>query len=142
MKSWLRIGEWVRRVRKPRPLGLRGEFEAARFLRRRGYKIIARGDSDSLGELDLIAVDGRTVVFVEVKTRSSHAAGHPSESVHSDKQQRLTRLALRYLKRNGLLEQAARFDVVAVTWPDGKRRPIIEHYPNAFPAVGGAQMFN
>ena len=142
MNAWLRFGEWVRRVRQPRPLGLRGEFEAARYLRRRGYKIISRGDRDSLGQLDLIAVDGRTVVFVEVKTRSSHDAGHPSESVHSDKQQRLTRLALRYLKRHGLLEHAARFDVVAVTWPGGQRRPTIEHYPNAFPAVGVGQMFN
>ena len=110
MKSLLRLRDWVRRARQPISLGLRGEREAARYLRQRGYKIVARGERDRLGELDLIAVDGRTVVFVEVKTRSGHSAGHPTESIHADKQRRLTHLALRYLKRNGLLEHAARFD--------------------------------
>ena len=56
-----------------------------------------------LGEMDLIAVDQRTVVFVEVKTRKSHQAGHPAEAVGDAKQRRLTRLALGYLKRHDLL---------------------------------------
>ena len=60
----------------PQPLGRRGEAAAARYLRRRGYKILARSDHLSPGELDLVALDGRTIVFVEVKTRQSADAGH------------------------------------------------------------------
>jgi putative endonuclease len=102
-------------LRPARTLGQRGEAAAARFLRGRGYRIVARTDRGRLGEIDLVAIDGRTVVFVEVKTRRSHEAGHPADAVDAKKQQRLTRLALTYLKRHDLLECAARFDVVAVT---------------------------
>src|SRR5688572_21335059 len=80
-------------------LGRRGENAAARFLQRLGYTIVARAARDAIGELDIVAVDGRTVVFVEVKTRASHDTGHPAEAVDEDKQRRLTRLALAYLKR-------------------------------------------
>ena len=119
----------------PKTLGQRGEALAARFLRRRGYRVVARGDRHKLGELDIVAVDGRTVVFVEVKTRSTDEHGHPSDAVTPDKQRRLTRLALAFLKRHGLLETPARFDVVAITWPE-HGRPKIEHLKNAFDAVG------
>ena len=95
-----------------------------------------------LGELDLVVVDGRTIVFAEVKTRRSHRTGHPAEAVGPQKQQRLTRLALAFLKRHELLEHSARFDVVAITWPKELRRPTIEHIKNAFPAVGRGQMFS
>jgi putative endonuclease len=128
--------------RRYRSLGQRGERAAARYLRRSGYKIVARRERGRLGELDLVAVDGRTLVFVEVKTRRTHDAGHPAESVGSQKQKRLTRLALAFLKRHDLLEYAARFDVLAITWPDGAKRPTIQHYKNAFEAVGRGQMFS
>ena len=134
-----RLRLWWRRYRS---LGQRGERAAERHLRRQGYKIVARRDRGRLGELDLVAVDGRTIVFVEVKTRTSHDAGHPAESVGPDKQARLTRLALAYLKRHELLEYAARFDVLAVTWPADARHPRIEHYKSAFEAVGRGQMFS
>jgi putative endonuclease len=120
----------------PLPLGRRGEDAAARHLKKLGYIIVARGHRDNIGEIDLVAVDGRTVVFVEVKTRTSHDAGHPADAVDQTKQQRLTRLALSYLKRHDLLECAARFDVVAVTWPANNGRPIIEHFQNAFEPTG------
>jgi putative endonuclease len=123
-------------------LDRRGERAAERFVRRRGMKIVGRRERDQFGELDLIAVDGRTIVFIEVKTRRTHGAGHPAEAVDADKQQRLTRLALAYLKRHDLLEYSARFDVVAVTWPDGARKPVIDYYQNAFEAVGRGQMFS
>jgi len=128
--------------RSYRALGRRGERAAERYLRRRGYKIVARGERGRLGELDLIAVDGRTIVFVEVKTRRSHDAGHPSEAVGADKQKRLTRLALAYLKRHELLECSSRFDVLAITWPESARRPTIDHIKNAFEATGRGQMFS
>ncbi len=142
----MRVHTLVSRVRaawrRYRSLGQRGERAAARYLRRQGYKIVGRGERDHFGELDLVAVDGRTIVFVEVKTRTSHEAGHPAEAVGAEKQKRLTRLALAYLKRHDLLENAARFDVLAITWPDGAKRPTIEHIKNAFEAVGRGQMFS
>jgi len=125
-----------------RSLGERGERAAARYLRRRGYKIVGRHERGRLGELDLVAVDGRTVVFVEVKTRRSCDAGHPAEAVGPEKQARLTRLALAYLKRHNLLDCSARFDVVAVLWPDSAKRPTVEHFVNAFEAVGRGQMYS
>ena len=124
-----------------RSLGQRGEAAAAKFLKKKGYLLVARSDRMRLGEIDLVAVDGRTVVFVEVKTRRSHESGHPAEAVDEDKQRRLTRLALTYLKRHNLLEYPARFDVVAVTWADDRREPVIEHFENAFEAVGKWQLF-
>lgn len=142
-------GRWLRtlwqRLERFRPrgrsLGQRGEAAAARFLKKKGYILVARSDRMRLGEIDLVAVDGRTIVFVEVKTRRSHEAGHPADAVDEDKQRRLTRLALTYLKRHNLLEYPARFDVVAVTWADDRRAPVIEHYQNAFEAVGQWQLF-
>jgi putative endonuclease len=132
---------WLRLDRRL-PLGRRGENAAARYLQRLGYVIVARGQRAAIGEIDLVAVDGRTVVFVEVKTRTTQDAGHPSDAVDDAKQRRLTRLALSYLQRHDLLECRSRFDVVAVTWGDANQRPLIEHYANAFEAVGVTGMFS
>jgi putative endonuclease len=126
---------------RPRPvsLGRKGELAAAKFLRKQGYHIIERGGRRAAGELDLVAVDGRTIVFVEVKTRSSHDAGHPAESITPQKQMRVTRAARAFIKFHGLDkvdERHYRFDVVAVTWPGGNSKPTIEHYQHAFEAHG------
>jgi putative endonuclease len=137
-----RLREGWREFTRRKTLGERGEAAAARFLRRLGYRIVARGERDGLGEIDLVAVDGRTVVFVEVKTRRSHGSGHPAEAVDANKQRKLTRLALAFLKKHDLLECRARFDVVAVTWPNDRRPPDIEHIQGAFEAVGQGQMFS
>ena len=123
-----------------RTLGQRGEQSAARYLRRKGYRIVARGQREGRSEIDLVAVDGRTVVFVEVKTLASAELGHPAEAVTPDKQRALTRGALAFLKRHDLLEYASRFDVVAITWAGPK--PKIEHIQNAFEPVGKGQMFS
>ncbi len=127
---------WLQHIgsAKPRDLGRKGEAVAARFLRRAGYKIVARQRRTRPGELDLVAVDGRTIVFVEVKTRRSHGAGHPAEAVDRRKQQRIASAAIAFLKGHGLLDYPARFDIVAVTWQPQRRRPVIEHYPAAFEA--------
>ena len=122
-------------------LGAAGERLAERFLRRKRYRIVARRARSQLGELDLVAVDGRVVVFIEVKTRRSQD-GNPADAVDHAKQQRLTRAALGYLKRQGLLEYSARFDVVAVTWPADGASPIVEHVTNAFEPIGKGQMFS
>ena len=141
------IAHRVRQWTKPATLGQRGERAAARYLRKQKYVIVARSARDKAGELDIVAVDGRaeggrTVVFVEVKTRSGDSAGQPIEAVDDDKQQRLTRLALRYLKRHDLLEYRWRFDIVGVTWPPGQRWPSIEHVENAFEPADVGQMFS
>ncbi len=134
---------WWRRVFPRRSLGRRGERAAVWYLRRRGYKILAQGRRLKPGELDIVAVDrDRTLVFVEVKTRQSQDAGHPAEAVDPDKQRRLTRLAVTFMKRHGLLEYPARFDVIAVTWPPGKWRPKIEHFINAFEARGKGEFYS
>jgi putative endonuclease len=142
MNRWLglrrRLAAWTR----PRTLGQRGEDAAARYLKRLGYTIVARGDRARTGELDLVAVDARTVVFVEGKTRRSNDAGDPAEAVDLEKQRRLTRLALMFLKRHDLLEHRARFDVIAITWPADQKKPTIEHFQNAFEPVGRWQMFS
>ncbi len=137
-----RLSHLLDRWRPPRTLGQRGEAAAAKYLKRKGFIIVARSDRGRLGEIDLVAVHDRTVVFVEVKTRASHDTGHPADAVDDEKQRRLTRLALTYLKRHGLLEHPARFDVVAITWPESERKPTIEHFPNAFEPVGDWQMFS
>lgn len=138
--AWQRARTWLiqrwRALFDPGTLGQRGEAAAARYLRRLGYKILVRGDRVQLGELDLVAVDGRTLVFVEVKTRRSTDAGDPSDAVDLVKQKRLTRLALGYMKRHGLLTYPARFDIIAVVWPAGARKPQIDHIKNAFQAQG------
>jgi putative endonuclease len=121
---------------------VRGEQAAERYLKRLGYIIVARAERDRLGELDLVAIDGKTIVFVEVKTRVSSSRGYPAEAVDDDKQRRLTRAALSYLRRHDLLEYRARFDVIAVTWPDSQKQSHIEHFKNAFEAVGVGQMFS
>jgi len=137
-----RLLDWLQRRWPQPPLGRRGEQAAARYLRRKGYRILAQGDRARPGELDLVALDGRTVVFVEVKTRQTGESGHPAEAVDAQKQRRLTRLAVTWLKRRRLLDNPARFDVVAVTWPTGQRRPDIEHFPAAFDAAGRWEFFS
>jgi putative endonuclease len=114
---------------------------AERHLRRLGYIILARQWRDPQGEVDLIAVDQQTVVFVEVKTRRGHQGGHPLEAISAEKQRRLCRAALTFLRRHGLLEQRARFDAIAVTWPQGTRRPTVEHVRGAFEPTERWQMF-
>ena len=149
-KQW--IGRWFSSDRfslgAGDSLGLAGEKAAAEFLRKLGYRILDRGHRQRLGEIDLIALDGQWIVFVEVKTWTSDRGGDPSQAVDAGKQEKLTRAALIYLKRRGLIEQPARFDVVSIVWPSSadrtnalKSKPTIRHFKNAFDAAGNGQMF-
>ena len=76
--------------------GPAGRGGGRRFFKRLGYKVLARGNRLRPGELDLVMLDGRTIVFVEVKTRQTQEAGHPAEAVDEAKQRRLTRLAVTF----------------------------------------------
>lgn len=119
-----------------RTLGDRGERAAARYLKRRGFTIVATSSRDRIGELDLVAVERGTVVFIEVKTRVSTRTGDPLEAVDREKQRRLARVAVSFLRRHDLLETPARFDVVGVLWPPWARRPGIRHIRHAFELPG------
>lgn len=143
LRSWLlTFRDRLRAYFAPKSLGQRGEALARRHLKRLGYQLVGGGERDFLGELDIVAVDGKTVVFIEVKTRATHDAGHPAEAVDAEKQRRLTRLALSYLRRHSLLNQSTRFDVIAITWPQNAKQPQLEHIQNAFTATGQASMFS
>jgi putative endonuclease len=128
--------EWLRGL-----LGRQGEKRAASFLKKNGIRVLARGVANQFGEIDLVGLDGDTIVFVEVRTRRSLDAGHPAESVTAEKQGRLTRAALAFLKQNRLLDRRSRFDVVAILWPEGAKSPQIEHYKNAFEAAGHGRLY-
>ena len=125
------------------PLGQRGEAFACRYLKRQRYTIVARQDRSKLGEIDIVAVQDRTIVFVEVKTRASDEKGSPDQAVDQEKQQRLTRAALAYMRRHDLLDNcAARFDVISLVWPADAKRPEVRHFENAFQPTGQFQMFS
>jgi putative endonuclease len=122
--------------------GSRSERAAARFLKRKGFRIVARNYACPLGELDLVALDGRCIVFVEVRSTEAGDMTKPAASVDEAKQRRLSKLALHFLQKKRLLDQAARFDVLTVSWPAGQVEPAIEHHRNAFEAAGRFQMFS
>ena len=122
-------------------LGDRGEQAAVRYLKSQGYRVLARQYRTPFSEIDIIAQDAETYVFVEVKTRTSADDGQPFESGDRRKQEKLTRAALAWLKRQRKLEQSARFDVVSILWPEREKAPEIQHFRNAFEATGSAQFF-
>jgi putative endonuclease len=115
------------------PLGERGENAAAKYLRNQGYKIIGRNFRCGVGEIDIVARDGKTLVFVEVKTRVDDMPT-PEEQVNPTKQHQITKAAKFYLSRYGTPQPPARFDVVAIVWPTG-RNPTIRHTKDAFEAT-------
>ena len=117
-----------------RSVGKRGEDAAARFLETRGLVIVNRNVRSRLGEIDLVARDRDTLVFVEVKCRREPCGDPPQVAVTPDKQRRLARLAMGYLKRHGLGEIACRFDVLAVTLDARDRVKEIRHLEHAFTA--------
>jgi putative endonuclease len=114
-------------------LGERGENAAAKYLRNEGFTIICRNYRCGVGEIDIVARDGKTLVFVEVKTREDDEPA-PEDQVNSVKQHQLTKAAKFYLSRYGTPQPPARFDVVAIVWPAG-RSPIIRHTKDAFEAT-------
>ncbi|HET7874308.1 MAG TPA: YraN family protein [Methylomirabilota bacterium] len=117
-----------------RTLGQKGEEEAARFLARSGYAILDRNVRTRAGEIDLVAKEGKTLVFVEVKTRKdvAEAAEPPQAAVRTRKQNRLGKLALVYLRAKRLRQVPCRFDVVSVIVNDEGGVKAIRHIPNAF----------
>lgn len=111
-------------------LGKTGEGLAEGFLKKNGYKILARNFKTKIGEIDIIAIDKDTISFVEVKTRQTDRFGLPQEAISSFKQRQISKAALAYLKDNNLLNKKARFDVVSIILSqDSPRMDLIK---NAF----------
>jgi putative endonuclease len=129
--------------RDPRQkLGRMGEEAAAAYLRRAGYRILARNYACPLGEIDLIGETDDTIVFVEVKTRSAGSLGRPDQAVTGVKRGRLVRAAAAFLSEHDGWERPCRFDVVAVVDRDGSRTAT--HLPHAFSvedALGGGRFY-
>lgn len=117
-------------------VGRRGEAAARAFLERRGVRILVENFACAAGEIDLVGRDGDTLIFVEVKTRTSAAFGPPQLAVHRRKQHQIVRAAEWYLAERRTPEVACRFDVLAVTFPKGDAPPQIEWVRDAFPAGG------
>jgi len=112
-------------------LGRDGESLVRKHLKRRGYRILARNYTCPVGEIDIICLDGQTIVFVEVKTRSSDADAGPEETITRAKQRQLARVARFWLETHGRPQCAYRFDAVGVVMPPGKT-PIVSHFVDAF----------
>ena len=118
-----------------RLFGQTAETEAERYLRRKGYRILARNARSSSGEIDLVAQSGDVLVFVEVKARSSSEFGGAVAAVDGQKQHRLVRLAAQYLAQHRLRNQSCRFDVVLCEG-DPEHPRIAEHLEHAFEVPG------
>lgn len=128
----LRNLSWPRHHRNQRHLlGSRGERAAATFLRRRGHRILTRNYRCRAGEIDLICSHGDTLVFIEVKTRSSDRAEDPQETLHGAQRKRIENAARFYLLQCAAQDRPCRFDVVTVIWPE-KGSPRIEHFEDVF----------
>ena len=112
-------------------LGRAGEDTALRFLKKNGFKIVERGFRLLRGEIDIIAYDRATLVFIEVKTRSGAGFGVPEESITAAKQDQIRKIAELYLMKKRLGDIPCRFDVVSVSL-DERGRPSIRHIRNAF----------
>ena len=110
--------------------GEKGESIASRHLKKNGYEILEKNYRTKLGEIDIIAKDRDTIVFVEVKSRRSRQFGNPKGAVTPKKQRKISMAALCYLKTTRRSNEKARFDVVAIT--TSRDKPQIEIIKNAF----------
>ena len=116
------------------PLGVRGERYAARYLRRQGMKILARNRTHGKGEIDLIALDGRFLVFVEVRTRAAESHIRIEHTIRRRKREKLRTTIVQLIRKHGRADLTPRLDVIAILWPKDAKAPAdLRHYRNAFP---------
>jgi putative endonuclease len=112
-------------------VGARGEEIAVAFLKGKKFRILERNFRCKCGEVDIVAKDGGSVVFIEVKARKHEAYGPPQLAVTAFKQRQISKAALTWLAKNKMEDSAARFDVVAILLRD-REVPDIEHIRDAF----------
>lgn len=111
-------------------LGLEGEERAVEYLKDKGYEIVCRNYRYGKGEIDIIAHDGDELVFIEVKTRSNEAFGHPVYALTQSKQKQIIRIAKSYLHERDITDKIVRFDVITIEHEGG--REVLEHIKDAF----------
>ncbi|HHT50401.1 MAG TPA: YraN family protein [Eubacteriaceae bacterium] len=111
-------------------IGKVGEQEAVKFLKKKNYKIIDQNFSCKIGEIDIIAYQKDTIVFVEVKTRKNNLFGTPGQAVNKSKQKKIIKTALYYLQLKNKYHENIRFDIVEVWFDKGIKD--INIIPNAF----------
>lgn len=112
-------------------LGKSGEEVALQYLENKKYRVIAKSFRMLRGEIDIIAYDRKTLVFVEVKARRSRDFGVPEESVTPSKQQQIRKIAEGFLAKNNLQNVECRFDVISLLFAEDKEYSI-HHIKNAF----------
>ena len=111
-------------------VGKKGESLAAEFLRKNGYRIVENNFRNIYGEIDIIAIEGKTLVFIEVKTKTNSKFGPPKMAVDLRKQRQISKAALAYLTQKRMNNNPARFDVVGISMLENKTE--IELIKNAF----------
>lgn len=112
--------------------GIEGEELAVRALKKKRYKIVERNFRTPAGEIDIVARDGKCLVFAEVRTRGSVEFGLPQETIGAAKRKRLCTAARWYLQKKRIGDDSCRFDVVAIVMPGGGDKPRIEVIKDAF----------
>jgi putative endonuclease len=120
------------RTRARPETGRRAEALASELLERAGFRILARNWRHPQGEIDLVAEQDGTCVFVEVRSRTGEEQGHPLETVNARKRARVIRAARLYLDAQATPASGYRFDVIGVTFQEDGGEPVILHIPNAF----------
>lgn len=113
-----------------RVAGKKGEELAVKFLKKAGYNILEKNFRSRLGEVDIIAEEKGSLVFIEVKSRASRQFGDPKEAITEQKKRQISKTALGFMNRHKLFGQQARFDVVTIQFVNGK--PQFELVKNAF----------
>lgn len=117
-------------------LGVNGELIAAKYLRKKGFKILHRNAVMPSCELDLVVLDRKTntLRFVEVKTRRSDKYQKPWQAVDQYRKTRMSAAAKEYIRQNRLWNMNFQFDIISIVWPENAE-PRIEHLENAFPPI-------
>lgn len=128
-------GKKARVLREKDILGIRGEKAAVRFLRKKGFRILAKNLHGTYGEIDVVARRKNLIIFVEVKTRDKLYWGDPMEAVKTHKRQNIIDTARAFIARSKLEHCSFRFDILSIIW-EPNHPPVFEHYENAFDEDG------
>lgn len=116
-------------MKNNRVKGTLGEDIAVNYLKSKGYKIIDRNYSTSIGEIDIIAIKDNILVFIEVKARTNFNYGYPYEAVNWKKQEKIIKSSYIYMKHKNLCKYQIRYDIIQVYL---QKEPKINHIENAF----------
>ncbi len=119
-----------------RQFGKLSEDLALNFIKKQKYKILDLNYRCPLGEVDIVAVDKDTVVFIEVRSRSNKKSGFPFETINFNKKKHIIRTALFYQKRYNLYDYNIRFDVVSILQDEINKKTEVELIKNAFDEEG------